>query len=193
MSEYYVGIIQNAKSTVKIQGSIFYGFAYTIREVAEIKGILKQLQKEYPDASHICYAYKLGNAEQASDAGEPSHSAGTPILRKIHSKGLDCVMVCVVRYFGGTKLGIPGLIAAYGESAELTLENAGFRQYAYIDQYRITCAEEDSYQVYTFANKIGGSITMSEDGYFLSLERQFTSRIQEASENFPKLRIKKVE
>lgn len=193
MSDHYIGIEREAKFTLKTQGSVFYGFAFPMEDVVTVKQVLKNLQKDFPDATHICYAYRSGKFEQASDAGEPSHSAGTPILRKIHSRGLDQVLVCVVRYFGGTKLGIPGLIASYGECADKTLELAGSAEIPYKDIYYISCPQEETYLVYTFAQKTGGMLTQSKEGFVLSLERKFTSRIQEACEKFPKLQIKKIE
>ena len=83
------------------------------------------LKKKYHDARHHCYAYRLGKKGEttfATDDGEPSHSAGDPILNAIRAEQLTNVLVCVVRYFGGTKLGVRGLIEAYGEAAALALE-----------------------------------------------------------------------
>ena len=93
-----------------------------------MKAILNDLRKEYHDARHHCYAYRLGwQGEQyrANDDGEPSSSAGRPILGQIDSRGLSDVLVVVVRYFGGIKLGIPGLIKAYKTAAAEALDEAG--------------------------------------------------------------------
>ena len=89
---------------------------------------MEQLRKEYYDARHVCFAYCLGSdgsLTRSYDAGEPKHSAGDPILGQIKSRELTNVMVVVVRYFGGTKLGIGGLTAAYKTTAAITLDQAG--------------------------------------------------------------------
>lgn len=112
-------------SALKVKGSRFLGFAYGVANETEVSEILKTIRKKYHDATHHCYAYILGLSHQsykAVDDGEPSHSAGDPILGQIRSKGLTNTLVIVVRYYGGTKLGTGGLVAAYKQSAQLALE-----------------------------------------------------------------------
>lgn len=109
----------------KEKGSKFLAFAYPVKNEGEIKEKLSALRKEYFDARHHCYAWMLGAEKKhfrANDDGEPNHSAGDPILGQIRSKNLTNVLVVVVRYFGGTKLGVGGLIAAYKAAAEHALE-----------------------------------------------------------------------
>lgn len=114
-------------SLYKEKGSKFLAFAYPVTNEEEVKNHLTLLRKEYYDARHYCYAWILG-ADKAkfrtNDDGEPNHSAGDPILGQIRSRGLTNVLVVVVRYFGGTKLGVGGLIAAYKTAAENTLQAA---------------------------------------------------------------------
>lgn len=117
------------RHTVKM--SRFLSFAVPVRTAEEAKAALKELQARYRDCRHICWAYSLGpkgEEWQLNDNGEPSGTAGRPILGQIHSFGLTDVIVMVARYFGGIKLGTPGLIAAYKESARLALESAGRRE-----------------------------------------------------------------
>lgn len=115
------------KNTVK--KSRFYSSVKEMGKEEEIKEFLKELKKQFPDASHHCWAYKIGINEQQtkqySDAGEPANSAGPHILQAIEHEGLTNVMVIVTRYFGGIKLGIGGLIRAYRESALQGLQFAG--------------------------------------------------------------------
>ena len=115
------------KNTVK--KSRFYASAKEVKKEEETREFLKELKEQFPDASHHCWAYKIGINEQQikqySDAGEPANSAGPPILQAIEREGLTNVMVIVTRYFGGVKLGISGLIRAYRESALLGLQLAG--------------------------------------------------------------------
>ncbi len=113
--------------TFKEKGSKFIGYAFPVSDEGEVKEKLADLWKKYPDATHICYAYRLGmNGEiyRANDDGEPSGSAGLPIYNQIVSKEITNVLVASVRFYGGTKLGVSGLINAYKLSAQLTLEEA---------------------------------------------------------------------
>jgi uncharacterized YigZ family protein len=107
--------------------SKFVGYAFPATTQQEVDGCLAALRKEHPGATHVCYAYRIGPAPgqvRTSDDGEPAYSAGAPILGKIESYGLTDVLVCVVRYYGGTKLGVGGLIQAYRGAADLALEGA---------------------------------------------------------------------
>ena len=105
--------------------SKFLAFAIPVTTVEQVKEIMEVYQKKYYDARHVCYAYRLGERgeqERANDNGEPSGTAGKPILGQIHSKELTNVLVIVVRYFGGVKLGTSGLIVAYRLAAAEALE-----------------------------------------------------------------------
>jgi uncharacterized YigZ family protein len=111
----------------KDRGSKFLGFATHVTSEEEVKEYLAELRKQYYDARHHCYAYVLGadrKVFRANDDGEPNHSAGDPILGQINSKELTDTLVVVIRYFGGTKLGVSGLINAYKLAAEEALDNA---------------------------------------------------------------------
>jgi len=116
MIDNYQTLSIRSESLFKDKGSKFIGIALPASSEEEIKESLAEIKKTYFDARHHCYAYILGNhGEQirANDDGEPNHSAGDPILGQIKSKGLTNTLVVVVRYFGGTKLGVSGLINAY--------------------------------------------------------------------------------
>lgn len=124
----YKSIPAPAEGLFKDNGSRFISFAFPVETEEEIKDIVAELKKKYHDARHHCYAYRLGylgDRFRANDDGEPSGSAGRPILGQIDSRGLSDVLVVVVRYFGGIKLGIPGLIRAYKTSTAEALDNAG--------------------------------------------------------------------
>jgi uncharacterized YigZ family protein len=115
-----------SESLFKEKGSKFLAFVYPVGNEDEVKQKLEALRKKYFDARHHCYAYMLGETERrfrANDDGEPNHSAGDPILGQIRSKAITNVMIVVVRYFGGVKLGVGGLIAAYKTAAEAALAN----------------------------------------------------------------------
>lgn len=123
----YTGIAAPSEGLFKDNGSRFIALAYPVETESQVKEIVQSLRKEYHDARHHCYAYRLGykgDVWRASDDGEPSGSAGRPILGQIDSMGLSDILVVVVRYFGGIKLGIPGLIRAYKTSTADALGKA---------------------------------------------------------------------
>lgn len=127
MNFTYKTIAAPAQSLFKDRGSKFLGYAYPFPQKERLKEILTALKAEHPKAVHHCYAYRLGAAGEdfrANDDGEPSGSAGRPILGQIDSWGLTNVLVVVVRYFGGTLLGVPGLINAYKTATAECLTNA---------------------------------------------------------------------
>ncbi len=124
MEDVYRTIAAPSESAVRERGSRFLAYAWPVDDEEQIKEYVDGLRKKYHDATHVCYAWRLGGQERANDDGEPSGSAGRPILGQILSHGLTNVLVVVVRWFGGTKLGVPGLIAAYREAAADALEEA---------------------------------------------------------------------
>jgi len=127
MFDLYRTIKSPAEGIYKDKGSKFLSFAYPVKNEASIKEHLAILQKQYHDARHYCYAWRLGPEKthyRVNDDGEPSGTAGKPIYGQIVSKDLSDVLVVVVRYFGGTKLGVGGLIQAYRTAASDALENS---------------------------------------------------------------------
>ncbi|NOS91578.1 MAG: YigZ family protein [Cyclobacteriaceae bacterium] len=120
----FLTITGSAESLFKDTGSKFFSYAFPVQDEEEVKQHLVTLRKKYFDATHHCYGYVLGadgSKFRANDDGEPNHSAGDPILGQLRSRNLTNALVVVVRYFGGTKLGVSGLIHAYRESAALAL------------------------------------------------------------------------
>jgi len=123
----YSTIESSSEAIFKEKMSKFLAFAHPVSDVAEAKSVIADYQQRYHDARHVCWAYMLGSARTdflSSDNGEPSGTAGKPILGQINSFGLTDVVIVVVRYFGGIKLGTSGLIAAYREAARLALTEA---------------------------------------------------------------------
>ncbi|MBL4709393.1 MAG: YigZ family protein [Flavobacteriales bacterium] len=116
----------SSTSFYKEKGSKFYGYAFPITTKEDVKNRLSEIQEEHPKARHICSAFLLRTGDQeyyiANDDGEPSNSAGAPILGQIRSANITNTYIAVVRYFGGTKLGVGGLIAAYKQSAAEAIE-----------------------------------------------------------------------
>ena len=123
----YRTIEQPAQIEMKEKSSKFIAFAFPVETDVSVKKLIDELWELHPKATHICYAYRLGmdkNFYRANDDGEPSGSAGKPILGQIDSKSVTNILVAVVRYFGGTKLGIPGLIESYKEAAKSVLDKS---------------------------------------------------------------------
>ncbi len=123
----YLTISEPAEGIYREKGSKFMAYAHAVYTEEDIKEILEAIRKEHPKSRHLCYAYRLGldkNNYRANDDGEPSGSAGRPILGQIDSFGLTNIVVGVIRYFGGTKLGVPGLINAYKTSTADALQDA---------------------------------------------------------------------
>lgn len=123
----YKTIEAPSEALFKDKGSKFLAFAFPVSSEEDVKLHLEELRKKYHDARHYCYAYRINPRdvyERANDDGEPRHSAGSPILGQLHSVGVVNTLVVVVRYFGGTKLGVPGLINAYKTAARLALDAA---------------------------------------------------------------------
>lgn len=131
MADTYLTIEREGTGKYTEQKSRFLSFAYHVTTAEEARAKLKALSNEYHDARHVCWAYMIGperNEWQSNDNGEPSGTAGKPILGQINSLLLTDVAIGVVRYFGGIKLGTPGLTAAYKEAASLALEASGIRE-----------------------------------------------------------------
>lgn len=128
IKDTYRSIAGESEGLFKDLGSRFIAKAFPVVSEEQVKDIVAAIRKEYHDARHHCYAYRIGHLGQvfrSSDDGEPSGSAGRPILGQIDSAGLSDVLVVVIRYFGGIKLGIPGLIRAYKSSTADALARAG--------------------------------------------------------------------
>lgn len=127
MEDTYRTIEAPAEGLYKEKGSKFIALAYPVYTEEEVKETLAELKKHYYDARHHCYAYSLGADKvrfRANDDGEPNHSAGDPILGQIRSADLSNILIVVIRYFGGTKLGVSGLINAYKTAAADALQHA---------------------------------------------------------------------
>lgn len=155
-SDIYSEITQNAEASLRERGSKFLAYSYIVYNELEVKKHLNELKLKYPDATHHCYAYVIGQggeAQRANDDGEPSNSAGRPILRAILSKQLTNVLVVVVRYFGGTLLGIPGLIESYGAAAAMVLNESGKVEKMMEEQFLMTTDFQHEQEIHRILNQ----------------------------------------
>ena len=146
---------------LKEKGSKFIGFAFPVDDEAELKKSLEKIREEHPKATHHCYAYRLGikgENYRANDDGEPSGSAGLPIYNQLLAHDITNVLVIVVRYYGGTKLGVAGLVKTYKESAKITLEEAEIVKKELESEIEISFGFSQQNQIFTLLNKFDGRI-----------------------------------
>jgi len=146
---------------LKEKGSKFIGFAYPVNSESEIKDSLNHLKSIHPKATHHCYAYRLGiNGEnyRANDDGEPSGSAGLPIYNQLLAHQVTNILVVVIRYYGGTKLGVGGLVKAYKESAKYTLEQATIITKELESKIELKFKFSQQNQIFTLLNKYDAKI-----------------------------------
>ncbi len=171
----------------KDNGSRFIARAYPVTCEDEIKSIIASLRKEYHDARHHCYAYRLGYRRdifRANDDGEPSSSAGKPILGQIDSLELSDVLVVVIRYFGGIKLGIPGLVRAYRSATADALSRAEIIEKTASRRYRLSFGYMDMNGVMKVLKDMKLPVSGQDLGMTCSLDTEvrlsLTSRFEEA-------------
>ena len=181
----FKSIASPSRGLFKDNGSRFIALAYPVTTEEEIKSIITSVRKEYHDARHYCYAYRLGyrrDISRANDDGEPSSSAGKPILGQIDSLELSDILVVVVRYFGGIKLGIPGLIRAYRSSTADALNHAEIVEKTAVRRYRLTFGYMDMNGVMKVLKDLGLQACKQDFGMECSLETDVRLSLAETFE-----------
>jgi uncharacterized YigZ family protein len=164
-SDTYLTIEKSTEAIFKDKGSKFLAFAYPVENDHQIKEILNQLKKEHHTANHHCYAYRLGADKmnfRANDDGEPNNTAGKPILGQIQSNDLTNVLIVVVRYFGGTLLGVSGLINAYKNSAAEVIKASTIIEKQILFNYTIQFYFEDLNDVMKLLKQLDCKITSQQ-------------------------------
>lgn len=196
MNDSFKTIANKSEGYFKDKGSKFFAFAFPIKNEEEIKTILVQLKKEHHSARHHCYAWRLGTEEiifRANDDGEPSSTAGKPILGQLQSFELTNILVVVVRYFGGTLLGTSGLINAYRTATADALRNAEIVTKIIEDQLTLKFTYNEMNEVMQIIkqenlNVINTRFELNCELDF-SVRRSETSRIREIFGNFYGVKI----
>jgi len=171
--DYYYTIEQASVAEFKDRGSKFIGFAFPVTDTTDFKGKLAAVKKEHPKATHHCFAYRIGldgTTYRVSDDGEPSGSAGRPILGQIDSKQATNVLIIVARYFGGTLLGVPGLINAYKTAASLALQVTPLVQKPVLIHYRIQFDYTQMNDVMMICKQFDCVVVKQEMNLFCSLQ-----------------------
>ncbi|MFT5885693.1 MAG: putative YigZ family protein [Arcticibacterium sp.] len=197
LSDTYFTISKTSVSLFKDKGSKFYGFAFSVEDEHDFKMHLEAVKKEHPKARHYCYAYRLGMDDdnfRANDDGEPSGSAGKPILNVLLSKNLRNVAVIVVRYFGGTLLGVPGLINAYKMASVEAFDVAKLKQRTINQSLRLAFNIQYMNDVMRIIKNHDLSIISQDytDKYILNVEVRL-SLLDEVKEAILDLRFVKLE
>lgn len=167
MSDRFRTIAKPAEGIFRDRGSKFLAFAYPVRNEDEVKRFVKALWDEYPGICHVCFGYRIGidgETYRANDDGEPSGSAGLPILNQIKSKDVTNTLVAIARYYGGTKLGVSGLINAYKEGAKEALENAEIIETVLMDQAMLTFPHSSIGEVERVINQTGMKLVSQDFG-----------------------------
>ena len=161
----YLTIAAPAEAQYTDKRSRFLAFALPVRDAAEARAAVADLQRRYHDARHVCWAYMLGSARTdflSNDNGEPSGTAGKPILGQINSLGLSDVLVAVVRYFGGVKLGTGGLAVAYKTAAAEALQAAVIEERIMTADFRVSVPYADADVAMRYVREAGAQITARE-------------------------------
>lgn len=171
--DHYLTISKPAETEYKDRGSRFIAIAFPLSSKNDFKVRLSEIKEKYPKASHYCFAYRLGldkSDYRASDDGEPSGTAGRPILGQLDSKELTDIAVVVVRYFGGTLLGIPGLINAYKTATSLVLQVVPIEQKPVLINYKIQFPYTIMNEVMSIIKKNECLVKKNSQEMFCSLE-----------------------
>jgi len=191
--------LPSEETLLKEKGSKFFGYAFPILSEDEVKNWLEVLKKKHPTARHFCYAYQIGIEDvqyRVNDDGEPNNSAGLPIYGQIQSFEVTNILVVSVRYFGGTKLGVGGLISAYKTSAKLSLEATEILEKTINIQFELTFGYEMINKVMRIVKEKNISIlnqTLELDcTYVISVRKNEADSIHKVFENLYKVAIKKV-
>ncbi len=181
-SEYYNTIEVPGIAEFKDRGSKFIAYAYPITHVNDFKERLATLKKEHPKAVHHCFAYRLGldgNTFRVSDDGEPSGTAGRPILGQIDSKQATNILIVVVRYFGGTLLGVPGLINAYKMVSSMVLQVTAVVPKPILISYRVQFDYTQMNDVMKLVKQFECTVLKQETQLFCSVEMGVPKNRQE--------------
>lgn len=200
MDDLYKTITTPSIETLfKDRNSKFYGYAFPVTEEASVKDFLEFLRKKHHTARHFCYAWQLGTESvrfRANDDGEPSNSAGMPIYGQIQSFEVTNILVVSVRYFGGTKLGVGGLINAYRASARLTLESSAIEEKTIDESFQLNFQYDLMSKVLRILKENSITITRQklemDCEIIIAVRKSHTKKIVKIFETLYRVEIKKL-
>lgn len=195
--DFYNTIEKPSRAEYKDRGSKFIAYAFPISDANDFKEKLATIKKEHPKATHHCFAYRLGldgTNYRVSDDGEPSGTAGRPILGQIDSKQATNILIIVVRYFGGTLLGVPGLINAYKTAAALTLQVTPVVQKPVLVNYRLQFDHTQTHEVMKIVKQFDCVVLQQEMQLFCVMKISILkNRLEEVLFKLKELRRVEVE
>ncbi len=174
--EYFISIEWN-RTEEKIDRSLFISTASYVEDEETAKAFISKVSQEFKDATHNCWAYRIGNLQFYSDGGEPYNSAGRPIMDAIRSSDIERVSVVVSRYFGGKKLGIRGLIETYNHMAKKVLESAAKKRILIGKVLEIKCAYSEFDRIRYFVQKHGYIISPVDFKEFVTIKAFIPSNL----------------
>jgi putative IMPACT (imprinted ancient) family translation regulator len=182
-ADNFIGIDDLYSSEYRASGSKFYGFLFPIKNPQDFDEKIKEYKSKYADSTHVCSACVIGlerEYQKCSDDGEPSNSSGRPILHALLSSEMTYVGIAVVRYYGGKKLGIPGLIEAYGGAAQICLDSSIRMELTVMSDIFCTISAAKSYLLYNFlARRKELSHKTNTDGQFIiTCSKSMTTELQ---------------
>ena len=186
----YLGISKSYQSEIKRSSSKFIGFLLPVLDESEFDKALSKFREDYSDASHVCYAVILNtdrSFQKFSDDGEPSNSAGRPILNALLSSGSSYIMAVVIRYFGGKKLGIPGLIEAYGAAIAECLDQAEIKQRILMDTIRCKIAPQNQHLLFNFLNQEQLEYSFDHQSFEIRSSQSLTDALRTSLVKIPTL------
>lgn len=191
----------SSEAIFKDRGSKFLGYAFPLQREEEVKEMISQLKEQHHKARHWCYAWRIGVEEErirfrANDDGEPNNSAGQPIYGQILSKELTNILIVVVRYFGGTKLGVSGLINAYKTAAEMALEASTIQEKTIETTFQLTFEYKDINKVMRVIkeqhlNLLSQKMELNCE-FLVSVRKNEADKVKSAFENLRCLEIKEI-
>ncbi len=200
ISDSFNTIEKESKGYFKDKGSKFYSFAFPLQNEERVKDIITGLKKEYHGARHFCYAWRLGTENirfRANDDGEPSSTAGKPILGQLQSFEVTNILIVVVRYFGGTLLGVSGLINAYKNAATDVLKNAKILNKIIETRYRVSFTYNEMNEVMHLIKQENYTIVNTDFkencSLIFSVRKSESENTKKLFEELYKVRLKKIE
>ena len=192
-ADSYLGIQSEYSSEYKQSGSKFMGLLFPVSTNEEFESKIKELKETYADATHVCSACVLGitrDFQKFSDDGEPSNSAGRPILHALLSNNVTFTGCAVIRYYGGKKLGVPGLIEAYGQTATLALQQAKIKTLVLRDTLVCTISPIKSYILYNLLQRhTSAQYTTENDQFIITVPKSMTLELLTELKNIDTLAV----
>ena len=192
-ADAYLGIDKSYSSVYKQGGSKFFGFLFPISSIEDFKSRISSIREIYSDATHVCSAVVLekdSSHRWFTDDGEPSNSSGRPILNALLGAKLTYIGCAVVRYYGGKKLGVPGLIESYGGAAQMCIDSANIKELEVREKVKCSITAAKSYLLYNYLNKNAAlTYEVTDSQFVISCLQSFTGTLRSDLLNIESLKL----